>query len=39
MRLNDHCHLPIAWDSSLHAQWNKTPLTPQDKIAIGNGIV
>lgn len=26
---------PFAWDSSLHAQWNKTPLTPQDKIAIG----
>lgn len=26
----------FAFDSNFHAQWNKTPLTPQDKIAIGN---
>ncbi|MDO4907531.1 ShlB/FhaC/HecB family hemolysin secretion/activation protein [Neisseria sp.] len=26
----------FAFDSRLHAQRNKTPLTPQDKIAIGN---
>lgn len=25
----------FAYDTSLHAQWNKTPLTPQDKMAIG----
>ena len=35
-------NLPFQWgkktfsyDGNLHAQWNKTPLTPQDKIAIG----
>lgn len=26
----------FAYDSSLHGQWNKTALTPQDKIAIGS---
>ena len=25
----------FSYDGNLHAQWNKTPLTPQDKIAIG----
>ena len=25
----------FSYDTSVHAQWNKTPLTPQDKIAIG----
>lgn len=28
-------NLALNYDSSIHAQWNKTPLTPQDKIAIG----
>ena len=26
---------PISFTSNNHAQWNKTPLTPQDKLAIG----
>ncbi|WP_165007838.1 ShlB/FhaC/HecB family hemolysin secretion/activation protein [Neisseria yangbaofengii] len=26
----------FAFDSNFHAQWNKTPLTPQDKLAIGS---
>nr|WP_229439525.1 MULTISPECIES: ShlB/FhaC/HecB family hemolysin secretion/activation protein [Neisseria] len=26
----------LTFDSNLHAQWNKTPLTPLDKISIGN---
>ena len=26
---------PISFGSSWHAQWNKTPLTPQDRLAIG----
>lgn len=26
----------LAFDSNLYAQWNKTPLTPLDKISIGN---
>ncbi|MFC3873931.1 ShlB/FhaC/HecB family hemolysin secretion/activation protein [Neisseria musculi] len=26
----------FAFDSNLHAQWNKTPLTPQERISIGN---
>ena len=26
---------PMSFSSSNHMQWNKTPLTPQDKIAIG----
>ncbi|WP_115225359.1 ShlB/FhaC/HecB family hemolysin secretion/activation protein [Bergeriella denitrificans] len=26
----------FAYDTRLHAQWNKTPLTPLDKLAIGN---
>ena len=25
----------FAYDTSIHAQWNKSPLTPQDKLAIG----
>lgn len=25
----------LAYDTSVHAQWNKTPLVPQDKLAIG----
>ncbi|HGH0022207.1 TPA: ShlB/FhaC/HecB family hemolysin secretion/activation protein [Neisseria meningitidis] len=25
----------VAYDTSVHAQWNKTPLTSQDKLAIG----
>ncbi|MDK4700157.1 ShlB/FhaC/HecB family hemolysin secretion/activation protein [Kingella negevensis] len=25
----------FAYDTNFQAQWNKTPLTPQDKIAIG----
>ena len=26
---------PMSFSSSWHAQWNKTPLTPQDKLSIG----
>lgn len=26
---------PFSWHSAFHGQWNKTKLTPQDKIAIG----
>ncbi len=27
--------MPMSFSSTNHAQWNKTPLTPQDKLAIG----
>ena len=26
---------PMVYDTTLHLQWNKTPLTPQDRLAIG----
>lgn len=29
----------FAYDTTIQAQWNKTPLTPQDKIAIGGPLV
>ncbi|MDO5679372.1 MAG: ShlB/FhaC/HecB family hemolysin secretion/activation protein [Pelistega sp.] len=42
MTADVHWHMPFqrgqetfAWDSRVHAQWNKTPLVTQDQLAIG----